>query len=143
MVLWAAFSRDPFMWGWVGFWLLCQICRRIESVRLARSGARIHSQYDGWPFDTIRFGRTEKAAKLVVEPMLVGILGGILHWIYDTYLGMPPYGLPYFLLAGVVTLPFVELVKQTVWQRRTQSMMDARIEQEQMMRDVRDRHGEF
>jgi hypothetical protein len=142
MVLWGMPSRDPFKWMWIGMWLICQIHRRIQSVRLAHDGVRIHSQYDGWPFEAIRFGRTERAAKMIVEPIMVGVLGGILYWIYGAYLGMPPYGLPYFLLAGLFTLPFVEMVKKTVGERRSQSMMDARLEQEAIARAFRNRWGD-
>jgi hypothetical protein len=142
MFLWATFSRDPFMWLWMGMWLLCQVKRRAESLKLARSGAMIHSQYDGWPFDAVRFAGSEKAAKLVVEPILVGILGGLLYWIYGEQ-GWSPYGLPYFVLAGCFSLPLVEAVKQTIWERRTQAMVDARLEQEEVMRDFRDKYGEF
>lgn len=141
MLLWAAFSRDPFMWMWTLMWLICFIRRRVEALRLAKSGQRIHSQYDGWPWDAIRIGRTEKAAKLVVEPLLVGILGALLYWIYSLA-AMSPYGLPYFLLSGIFTLPLVESVKHTILQRRTQSMLDAQLDQEQVMQDFRDRYGD-
>ena len=140
MVLWAAFSRDPFMWAWIALWLLCLIRRRIEAVKLAGSG--MHSHYDGWPCDAIRYVRSEKAAKLVVEPILVGILGGILFWIYGEC-GLRPTGLPYFLLSGVFTLPFVETVKQTIWNRRLESMNNSRLEQQAAVRDFKDRYGEF
>jgi hypothetical protein len=136
MFLWATFTRDPFMWLWMGYWFLHFLYRRAEALRLARSGEKIHSQYDGWPHDAVRFGRTEKAAKMVVEPIEVAILGGILYWIYAKE-GWPVRGLPLFLLSGAFTLPFVEMVKQTIWERRTQSVVDARIEQEQLVEDVR------
>jgi hypothetical protein len=56
-------------------------------------------------------------------------------------IGRDPRGLPYFLLTGCVTLPAVEIVKQTVWNRRARMMHDARIENEQTMRDYQDRYG--
>ena len=140
MCVWAMVSHDNFMWIWIGFWLLCQLKRRVESVKLARSGAWIHSQYDGWPFDAIKYARTEKVAKMVVEPILVGILGGILYWIYSQY-GLKPTGLPYFFLSGIFTLPFVEIVKQTIWEKKIRGMQDARLEQEQMVEELRDKWG--
>jgi len=140
MALWAAFSYDPFMWLWLGIWLLFFVKRRLESLRLNWNGVRVHSQYDGFPFDAIRLGRTENVAKLVVEPILIGILGSLVYWLY-AQAHMSPYGLPYFLLAGVFTLPFVEMAKQTIWQKRTQAMLDARLEQEQTMRSFRSKFG--
>jgi hypothetical protein len=140
MFLWATFSRDPFMWGWLGVWVLVFLCRRWEAARLVKKGSRLHSQYDGFPVGSITLGRTEKAAKMIVEPLLIGGLGYGLYWIYGEQ-GWSPYGLPYFLLTGCFTLPFVELVKQTLWERRTQAMLDGRIENEAMMSDFRDRYG--
>jgi hypothetical protein len=52
------------------------------------------------------------------------------------------YGLPYFFMLGLVTLPFVEKVKQLVWERRIQGINDARIEQEALVRESRERYGE-
>jgi hypothetical protein len=141
MAVWGLCTRDMLLWAWAGLWSLYFLVRRAESVKLGKSGAKVHSQYDGWPFDAIRIGRTEKMAKLVVEPLLVVILGGLVFWGYQQ-MHWPPYGLPYFLLAGGFTLPFVETVKQKIWERRTQSMIDARVEQEQLMQDVRDRYGD-
>src|SRR5271166_4220165 len=117
MVVWTTVAQDSLMFAWIALWLLCLIKRRVESVRLVNKGERIHSQYDGWPFDAIRFCRSENTAKLVVEPILVGVLGGVLYWIYGQN-GWRPTGLPYYILTGVVTLPFVELAKQTIWKRR-------------------------
>jgi hypothetical protein len=136
MCMWAAFSRDIFMHLWVVLWLLHYIVRRAEAVRLTRTG-QVHSYSDG---STINLGSNENAAKLVYEPVLVGILGGFLFWLYNEN-DWSPYGLPYYLLAGCFSLPFVEWVKQTIWERRVQSMTDARMEQEQLVRDYRDKLG--
>ena len=137
MVAWAALSRDVFMWIWVGIWLIALLKRRQESTRAIEAGGQIHSEYDGWPELT---KKNEKAAKLVLEPFVVGWLGGFLWWVYEQY-GMPVGGLPAFLLVGVVSLPFVEMVKQQIWQQKVQSMVDARVEQEALMKDVRERLG--
>jgi hypothetical protein len=141
MFVWTMVTQDSLMFCWIGFWLLCFIKRRVEAVRLVNKGERIHSQADGLPFDALRLCRSENTAKLVVEPILVGVLGGVLYWIYEQN-GWRPTGLPYFILSGVVTLPFVELVKQTIWKRRTQQMLDARIENEASMKAYRDKYGD-
>lgn len=139
MMLWYVFTHDNLMLAWIGFWLLCLAKRRMESVRLAKSGAVIHSRYDGWP---INLGSNENRAKLIYEPVLVGILGFMAFKFYQ-HMGWRPTGLPYFLLLGVATLPFVEMVKQKAWERRTQSMMDARLEQQEAINDFRDKYGDF
>jgi hypothetical protein len=139
MCVWAMCTRDNFLWLWIGVWFLCFLKRRLESVVLTKSGAKLHSQYDGWP-DAIRIVRTEKIAKLIVEPFIIVCFGAVMFYAYQQN-HWQPYGLPYFMLIGGFTLPFVEIVKQQIWQRRTQSMLDARVEQEQVMNDFRNRYG--
>jgi hypothetical protein len=41
----------------------------------------------------------------------------------------------------LVSLPFVELTNQMIWNRRLQSMADARKEQEMLMGDYKNRFG--
>ena len=125
---------------WIGIWFLCFLVRRAESVKLRQSGAKMHGRVRRAPVDAIRIGRTEKAAKLVVEPFLMVGLGGVLFSVYQQ-IHWSPYGLPYFFFAGGFTLPFVEIVKQQIWERRTQAMVDARVEQETLMREFRNRYG--
>ena len=140
MCVWALCTHDNYMWLWIGAWFLCFLVRRAESVKLARAGAKVHSEYDGWP-DAIRIGRTEKAAKLVIEPFIIVCLGGVLFSVYQQ-MHWSPYGLPYFFFTGGFTLPFLEIVKQQIWERRTQGMVDARVEQEALMNDFRNRYGQ-
>lgn len=134
MFLWYLATHDPFMLLWMGLWLLCLAKRRIEAMRLSNE---IHSQSDG---QTINLGSNERLAKLVYEPILVGILGMIAFWFYQLQ-GWRPTGLPYFLLSGVFTLPFVESVKQIIWQRKVQGMLDAKREQEALMEEFQNRIG--
>ncbi len=142
MVLWAGFTNDNLLWLWTGLWFVCFLRRRVEAVRLVRGGVRVHSWYDGFPADVCRYVRSEKVAKRIVEPALVGLLGGILWWIYGEQ-GWGTAGLPTFLLTGLFTLPFVELVKRAAWEKRTQAAVDARLEAEALVRDVRDRYGDL
>jgi hypothetical protein len=139
MFLWAYFTRDPFMWAWMIFWSLCFLRRRMEAIRLA---GFIHSMFDGWPKEANRYRCSEKTAKRWIEPLLVGIMGGLLLWFYREQ-GWRPTGLPYFLLTGVFTLPFVETVKKTIWENRLQAMQDAKIEQGAAVREFRDRYGDL
>lgn len=135
MILWWMATHDNWMLWWIGFWLLMQLKRRIEAVR--RSG-QIHSQYDGWP---INLGANERFAKLWLEPLCIGILGWMLFQLYEAN-DLRPTGLPYFFLAGTVSLPFVELVHRTIWNRKLQSMSDARIEGRALMNEYRNKFGD-
>lgn len=137
MFFWAALSQDPFMYCWLALWTLFYIKRRFEAARIY---GQVNTWYDGWPFDAIRIGRTEYVAKRWVEPILVGILGWGLRWLYREQ-GWSPVGLPNFLILGVMTLPFVEWVKQRAYERRIDAMHDGRHEQEWMARVYRDRFG--
>ena len=113
------------------------IKRRHEANRIE---GQVDSRYDGWPFDAIRYCRTEQPAKKVIEPILVGILGGFLYWVYTTA-GLSPRGLPGFLLFGLITLPFVESVKQAAWKKRLRDMRDAQLENEIALQDYYDQYG--
>jgi hypothetical protein len=135
-----ALARDPFMWVWTVFWVLCLILRQREAMRLSKGGT-VHSQYDGNPFDAKRFCRSERTAKLIVEPILIGIFGALLWWIYQQ-MGWDPRGLPAFFLTGIITFPFVEQVKQTAWERRLQGMQDAKLEQQALVRESHQRFGD-
>lgn len=133
MFLWYVATHDNFMLAWIGLWIVFQIKRRIEAVKLS---GQIHSRYEGWPDDAMKFVKDEKTAKKIVEPVMFGILGGFLYWVYKEN-GLPATGLPTFLLAGLVTLPFIESVNRTMWERKLQGMNDAKIEQEALMEDFK------
>ena len=137
IIAWTVVSRDSFMWLWLAIWLISLLKRRQESMKFVAGGGRIHSESDGWPA-TVK--SNEKAAKLLLEPFIVGFLGAFLCWVYDLY-GMPVGGLPSFFLVGAFALVFVEKVKEQIWNQRVQSMVDARVEQEALIRDVRERFG--
>ena len=116
------------------------IRRQREALRLSKGGT-VHSQHDGNSFDARRFCRSERTAKLIVEPILVAIFGTVLWWIY-LRMGWHRHGLPAFILTGIFTLPFVEKVKQTVWERRLQGMQDAKLEQQALVRESHQRFGD-
>jgi hypothetical protein len=141
MCLWAAFTKDAFMWFWIALWLVALVKRRTESAKMVASGVRVHSYYDGWPKEAVKIGKTEKTAKLVVEPAFVVLLGTVLYYAYQEF-GLPVAGLPSFFLCGIITLPFVEMVKQRIWEKRMDALSDARLEQEAMVRESRERYGE-
>jgi hypothetical protein len=146
MCLWAAFSRDMAMWWYVGIWLVCIARNRAEAVKLSKQGVVIHSQYDGVSEFQKKF-KSEKLCKQVVEPAMVFALGFALSLFYRDvlYAGVinyPQGGLPMFLMVGAGAAAAVEGVRLTIWKRRSQAMMDARIEQEALMREVRDRYGD-
>jgi hypothetical protein len=139
MFFWAGFSRDPLMWAYLGFWVLCQMVRRVESLRLAQGG-KVHSWCDGMPMK-VRFVQSHKIIKLVAEPLLV-FCGGVVMLPVSAELHTPRNGLPLFLMLGIFTLPVIEIVKQMIRSKRVQGMMDARLEQQALMEEFKDRWGD-
>jgi hypothetical protein len=141
MCFWASLSMDQWMWLWIFLWVVALIGHRAESKKLAASGVRVHSQYDGVCREALFIGRTERAAKVFIEPAIVAIIGIGLYHVYLAY-GLPVTGLPAFFLGGVVALPFVALLQQRIWDKRMTAISDARIESEQMVQEMKQRYGE-
>jgi hypothetical protein len=141
MCLWAGLTHDEYMGAWIGFWLLAVFVRFVQTRRLLARGAMIHSWYDGWPDEGMKVSKSEKAAKLYAEPILVALLGGSVLLFYKA-VELPSLGLPVFLLIGAPILYVVERVKEAVWDRRLQEMQNARLEQEALVRESRQRYGE-
>jgi uncharacterized membrane protein YqaE (UPF0057 family) len=63
-----------------GLFLLAQIWRRIETFRLLRRGAVLHSRYPGYPYWAMQipFVKSESVAKELVEPVFCFIIGILL-----------------------------------------------------------------
>jgi hypothetical protein len=139
---WAAFSYDPLMWVYAGYWLLCLVVRRVESLRLSAKGERIYSLYDGFPHVAHRLTRKggENMEKLIVEPVLVCVVGTAAYFCAQEW--QTPPGLAYFLLLGLFTLPLVEGVKQIIWRKRAQAVLDARLEQQTVAEIYRGKFGD-
>ncbi len=140
MAGWALFTRDPFMWGYLVFWFLCVAFRRWEAYRLVHKGERIHSLSDGWPVWATRvpfvgYG----AATLLVEPIIVLGWCAALWWL-SRRLGTPP-GLALWLTPGPLTLVMVESLRGKIRSRRAEAILDARLEQEAVVRDYRAKWG--
>jgi hypothetical protein len=143
MCVWGFASRDPLLWAWAAIWCIAWVKRKQQAVKLPKEGARIHSWYDGFPHESVKLTKgDEEKAKRIVEPLWTACIGGTLMWFYMEVLHRPPHGLPYFLILGSLTISVVEGIKKTIGERRRQSMLDARIEQENVMRDFRDRYGD-
>jgi hypothetical protein len=140
MLCWGGLSNDPIMLVWIAIWSVCFVHRYIQSRRMERSGARVHSQYDGWPYDAIKIGRTENIAKLVVEPLCAFAIGALLL-PFSEKLHLNPTGLPLFFMLGGFTLMVIEAIKQSIWKKRTQAMMDAQLENEGAVREFREKFG--
>ncbi len=137
MLLWFLFTADTGMLVWMGWWFLAFIARRIEAVKIA---GQVHSWYDGYPKAAMKFTKSEETAKRFIEPLTFLIAGLLILWLYRE-MGWNVKGLPAFLLAGIFTLPLVEAVKKTIQDRQVQGMQDAKIEQEALVSNFKNRFG--
>lgn len=137
IILWAVYSQDVFMWVWLIIWCICMAKRRMEASKAFKSGAAVHSYYDGWP---INLGKDERMAKLWYEPACAVILGAILWWWYGQN-GWATRGLPCFLFWGAIAMRVVESVKKKAQDRRMMNVSDARLQSEWMVTEHQDRVG--
>jgi len=143
MLVWAGFSGDPLMWIWIGFWMLCLVCRRLETARLTAKGERIHSKWDGHPvlMQWNRFKQQyvwcDRTARLLMEPLMM-----VIFWLCVATLSNEmgtPWGLARFLMGGAFVLPFVEIIRLVLNRNRTQALVDAQIEQQVLMEEFQQR----
>lgn len=135
MWVWATFARDVLMLWWLGFWAVMYVIRRIEAARLS---GWIYSLYDGWPFDALRFCKSEATAKRVVEPIMLAIVGFIAFKVYEVQ-GWQYRGLPYFFFAGAICVSFVAGMQERMWNKKVQAMRDGEIEGDLQESSYRDR----
>jgi hypothetical protein len=138
---WAVVSRSPFMWGWFAIWMVSLMARRAETAKLLRQGERIHSRYDGDPKLAMKFTKSDKAARMFVEPLLLIISAGIVG-VIEADSKMPTPGLGVFLMIGAFSVLIVEGIYQQVLRKRSQSLLDAQMEHEDVMEDFQNRWGD-
>ncbi|MGL5096488.1 MAG: hypothetical protein ACRDD1_12915 [Planctomycetia bacterium] len=118
-----------------GFWFLAVVSQRMRQYRNWRNGVVLHSRYEGYPwvafklFPRIRAEGDAKAA----EAFLAFGVGGVL-----TYLDKP---LGWFVMAGFLSILFVEAISEEITRKRLSEMKDAQLEQQYLAR--RFRSGRF
>ena len=102
-------------------YLLAQLCHRVGQLRRFMRGVVMHSYYTGWPWLAMLVGaRSEKQAKLVIEPMLSMLFGFTLAFWH-------PYAGLYFV-AGAVAMLIVSAAMEERDQRQVQDMQNGMIE---------------
>jgi hypothetical protein len=108
---------------------------------LTKPGEKIHSLSDGWPWAArlVPFVRTDGTAKLRIEPIIVFGLGLGCWWLERRWHMRP--GLACFLIVAAVSMNAAEAMRQRIWRRRAQAILDARTEQEALMESYRGKWG--
>jgi hypothetical protein len=129
----ASFSASQAMWVYFGVWIISLCWQKSYTNKLMRQGTVIHSRSPGFPALGAKFtkGNVMQAA-MFVEPFLCGLLG---YMFYD--LGERAIGV--FLICATASLIFQNTTQRMLDERRVQEMINARIEQEWLSRQLRDR----
>lgn len=115
-------------------WFAALILQRIQTGLLIRRGERLHSRTDGVPVLAMLFTKSVSVAKLIVEPILcflasIGLSMAAAEWDSPSLACLSTW-----LLWGSMSLAVDHGVYEALQYRKLQSMRDARIEQEELMR---------
>jgi len=124
MLSWAAFYPCPEMIYYIGFWLFCVAIQRIATLWQHHRGTRQLTIYDGYPYLALTLVPFlgESAAKILVEPLIVGGSGLLVNNVSE--------GIGHFLMIGAVAIP----IKQLFERRLIRAADDAMIDAQEMMR---------
>lgn len=114
-------TEEPaILWLWPAY-LLAQLCQRFGQLRRFMRGIVLHSHYTGWPWLAMLCGaRSEKQAKMMIEPMLSATFGCTLAFWH-------PYAGLYFV-AGAGAMLIVSAAIEDRDQRELQDMHNGMIE---------------
>jgi hypothetical protein len=120
ILLYAGVTNSPEMVSFLWAWLAAVGCQRVYGFRQRANGEVVHSRYAGWPEVGMRFAKTEKVARSVVEPLVCVVVGGCL-WSLSEALGR-------FILLGSISLLVSRGLEQQVTRNRLRAMNDGQIE---------------
>ena len=117
-------AADPAFGYFAIAFTFAQVFRRVETFRLLRGGAVLHSQYAGFPYWAMKlpFVKSEKAAREAVEPLICLVVGVLLCPLSENIGG-------YVMLCGVGFIARY-CIEELVMRKRVERMHDARIEHE-------------
>jgi hypothetical protein len=121
ILLYAGVTNSPEMVTFWWVWIAAVAYQRLYSVKQRQNGNVVHSRYAGWPEVGMRFAKTEKVARGVIEPLVCVVVGGCL-WSWSEALGR-------FILLGSFSLLVSRGLEQQVIRNRVRAMSDAQIEQ--------------
>jgi hypothetical protein len=121
ILLYAGFSNSPEMITYLWVWVAAVAYQRIYGIKQRQKGQVVHSRYAGWPQAAMRFTKSEKIAREVVEPLICVAAGAAM------YTWSEPVGR--FILAGPVSLLITRVIEMQITKNRLSAMQDAAIEQ--------------
>jgi len=115
-------SEGPGFLVFVAAFIVAQVWRRIETFRLIRRGAVIHSRYPGYPYWAMKvpFVKSEKVAMELVEPVMCFTVGLLLCPI--------SVGLGGYLVVCGIGFIVRNCIDDALDRKRIERMQDATIE---------------
>lgn len=129
----ACFSASQAMWLYFGLWIIALCWQKNYTKKLLRQGAVVHSRSPGFPSLGVKFTKGNvKQAVMFVEPFLSGFFGYMFYDLGEHVLGG-------FLMCAAASLIFQHTTQRMLDERRVQEMINARIEQEWLSWQLRDR----
>jgi hypothetical protein len=129
----ASFSASQAMWIYFGVWIIALCWQKNYTKKLIQQGAVLHSRSPGFPALGAKFTKGKvMQAVMFVEPFLCGLFGYMFYDLGEHVLGK-------FLMCAAGSLIFQHTTQRMLDERRVQEMINARIEQEWLSRQLRDR----
>lgn len=125
-------ASQPGMGWYFLAWLVMQIYRRVETLRMWMRGQVTHSRYAGDPWLAMRipFCRDDQSAR-AAEPLLCFALGAVLLPLSQCAGGL--------VMAGLVSATVRNIIEELIDRKRIQAMRDAEIEASYYGRRLRGR----
>src|ERR1700731_68668 len=121
ILVYGGLTNAPEMITFLWVWLAAVIFQRIYSFGQRRNGDVVHSRYSGWPEVGMRFTKSERLARELIEPLVCIVVGAVV-WPLSGPLGR-------FILLGSVSLLISLGLDQQAMRNRMRAMRDAEIEQ--------------
>jgi hypothetical protein len=121
MVLTLGISGEIGMLWFLSVWMLLVIFHRVNRLREWLLGIVRHSHFAGEPWLGQFFTKRDGVIRMLIEPLVCVLAGGVILWLGSPVLGM-------FVMSGALSLIAVYCVQREVIQARAQHMLDAEIE---------------
>ena len=124
LVLVVLIVDDPLFGYFALAFLFAQLVRRVETFRLIRKGAVIHSRYAGYPYWAMKVPliRDEKVAREAIEPLICFLTGLMLCPL--------SVGIGGYVMCCGVAFTVRHALEEEVSRKRVERMQDAQIEHE-------------
>jgi hypothetical protein len=120
MIAWGSLMKCWEMWVYLQVWLVVMVIQRTLGFWRNRKQLREHTRYTGWPWVAMLFVRSERLAKMGIEPGLCLLVGSLLCGVSE--------GLGAFVMLGFFSILFSGGLNREIDRQRVMQMHDQTIE---------------